>query len=76
MDVQRLYLAAAREHCDQDEETVWLLNEWEQALDDLAIDFWRCRDRIDWVAKKFLLTTFQESEGLEWHTPGCNPSIS
>jgi proteasome accessory factor PafA2 len=69
VDVQRLYLAAAREHCVQDEETVWLLNEWEQTLDDLAIDFWRCRDRIDWVAKKFLLTTFQESEGLEWHDP-------
>ena len=29
----------------------------------------RCRDRVDWVAKKFLLTTFQESEGLEWSDP-------
>jgi hypothetical protein len=69
VDVQRLYLAAAREHCAQDEETVWLLSEWEQVLDDLALDFWRCRDRLDWVAKKFLLTTFQESEGLQWHDP-------
>ena len=25
-------------------------------------DYWRCRDRLDWVAKKFLLTTFQEAE--------------
>jgi len=69
IDIQRLYLGAAREHCARDEETDWLLSEWEQVLDDLAIDFWRCSDRLDWVAKKFLLTTFQESEGLEWHDP-------
>ena len=28
-----------------------------------------CRDRLDWVAKKYLLTTFQEAEGLEWSDP-------
>jgi len=69
IDVQRLYLAAARKHCDEDEETNWLVAEWESVLDDLATDFWRCRDRVDWVAKKFLLTTFRESEGLEWSDP-------
>lgn len=69
IDVQRLYLGAAREHCAADEETAWLLREWETVLDDLALDFWRCRDRLDWVAKKFLLTTFQESEKLEWTDP-------
>lgn len=69
IDVQRLYLTAARKHCDEDEETTWLLKEWEALLDDLATDYWRCRDRVDWVAKKFLLTTFQESEGLEWSDP-------
>ena len=69
IDVQRLYLAAARKHCAEDEETTWLLREWEAVLDDLATDYWRCRDRVDWVAKKFLLTTFRESEGLEWTDP-------
>jgi proteasome accessory factor A len=69
IDIQRLYLAAAREHCAKDGDTPWLLREWEQVLDDLALDYWRCRDRLDWVAKKFLLTTFQESERLEWSDP-------
>ena len=69
VDVQRLYLAAAREHCAPDEETSWLLREWELVLDDLEADSWRCRDRVDWVAKKFLLTTFQESEKLAWNDP-------
>ena len=69
IDVQRLYLAAARKHCEEDEETSWLLREWEAVLDDLATDYWRCRDRVDWVAKKFHLTTFRESENLEWSDP-------
>src|SRR5882757_3412873 len=41
IDIQRLYLAAARKHCDEDEETTWLLAEWEAVLDDLATDYWR-----------------------------------
>src|SRR6516225_7611924 len=44
IDVQRLYLTAARKHCDEEAETSWLLAEWESVLDDLAADYWRCRD--------------------------------
>jgi proteasome accessory factor A len=70
VDIQRLYLSAAREHADLgDEDTRWLLAEWEQVLDDLSTDVMLCRDRVDWVAKKFLLTTFQESEKLDWSDP-------
>jgi len=68
-EVQRLYLDAAQRHCAQDEDTTWLLREWENVLDDLQQDVMRCRDRVDWVAKKFLLTEFRESEGLEWSDP-------
>ncbi|HYR57879.1 MAG TPA: proteasome accessory factor PafA2 family protein [Chthoniobacteraceae bacterium] len=69
IDIQRLYLAAAKKHCAKNGDAPWLLREWEQVLDDLALDYWKCRDRLDWVAKKFLLTTFQESERLEWTDP-------
>lgn len=69
IDIQRLYLDAAREHAPRDEETDWLLVEWERALDDLARDPMLCRDRFDWVAKQFLLETFRESEGLDWSDP-------
>jgi proteasome accessory factor A len=69
IDLQRLYLAAAREHCDRDAETDWVLREWERALDDLARDPWSCADRLDWVAKKQLLTLFREAEHLEWSDP-------
>jgi proteasome accessory factor A len=70
VDIQRLYLAAAREHGDSsDADTTWLLQEWEKVLDDLERDVTLCQDRVDWVAKRFLLTTFRESEGLEWSDP-------
>ena len=69
LDVQRLYLAAAKQHCEPDEDTTWTLKEWEQCLDDLTRDFWICRDRMDWVAKKFLLETMREAERLSWSDP-------
>ena len=70
VDVQRLYLAAAMAHCDRkDEETAWLLREWESVLNDLETDVTLCRDRVDWVAKHFLLSTLKEEENLAWTDP-------
>ena len=70
IDIQRLYLSAAQDCCDRsDADTAWVLREWESVLDDLATDYWKCRDRLDWVAKKFLLQTFQEAEKIEWSDP-------
>jgi proteasome accessory factor A len=70
LDIQRLYLAAAHEHCDHtDRDVAWLLREWEAVLADLETDFTRCRDRLDWVAKKYLLDAFQEAERLDWSDP-------
>jgi len=70
IDIQRLYLKAAQDHLSKDdEETRWVLREWEAVLDDLALDPMRCLDRVDWVAKKFLLSSFREEERLEWSDP-------
>lgn len=70
VDVQRLYLARAQQQFQgRDEETDWLLAEWENVLDDLATDPMHCVDRVDWAAKKFLLETFIESEKVERGDP-------
>src|SRR6202045_709666 len=70
IDIQRMYLEKAQKCCDRsDQEVSWLLEEWERILNDLEVDFMRCVDRIDWVAKKYLLNTFLESEKLEWTDP-------
>ncbi len=70
IEVQRLYLRAAQEsERAAEEETAWLLREWENVLHDLERDVSLTRDRVDWVAKKFLLTSFQEEEKLSWSDP-------
>ena len=70
LDIQRMYLEKALQYCDRTSREVdWLLSEWEKILNDLEIDVMRCVDRIDWVAKRHLLNTFQEEEKLEWTDP-------
>jgi proteasome accessory factor A len=69
IDIQRIYLEAARQHCEPDPEVRWILDTWGEILNDLQRDVLTCVDRLDWVAKKYLLTTFRESEGIEWTDP-------
>ena len=69
IDVQRLYLKAAEKIGSDDAETKWLLEEWETVLNDLERDIALARDRVDWVAKKFLLSEFREEEKLSWTDP-------
>ncbi|MEO5753210.1 MAG: depupylase/deamidase Dop [Chthoniobacterales bacterium] len=70
IEVQRIYLAAAmKEAAADDIEAKWLLREWETVLNDLERDIRLCRDRVDWVAKKELLETFQREEQLSWIDP-------
>ncbi len=69
IDVQRLYLAAAQKIAPDDEETRWLLREWESVLNDLERDVTLTRDRVDWMAKKFLLDELREAEKLSWADP-------
>ncbi|MDW8141005.1 MAG: proteasome accessory factor PafA2 family protein, partial [Candidatus Bipolaricaulota bacterium] len=67
LELQRLYLRAAQElFLGRDEETNWVLREWESVLNDLERDYTRCADRVDWAAKYQLLQQFVESERLTW----------
>ena len=69
IDVQRLYFQAAAKTGGDDAERAWILREWEKVLNDLERDIMLCRDRIDWVAKKLLLTAMQEEEKIAWSDP-------
>lgn len=70
IEVQRIYLAAARKAArEPDEEINWLLGEWEAVLNDLERDVTLCHDRVDWVAKKALLDALREEEQLSWTDP-------
>ena len=69
IDVQRLYWQAAAKMGGGDEDRAWVLREWERVLNDLERDVILCRDRIDWVAKKLLLSSLQEEEKIAWSDP-------
>src|SRR3977135_861681 len=81
IDVQRIYLKAAARldppspgygaasHELVSEDRQWILREWENVLNDLERDVTLTRDRVDWIAKKFLLNALQEEEKLSWTDP-------
>src|SRR5437870_5825647 len=68
IEVQRIYLRAASkiEGESADEDRQWILQEWENVLNDLERDVMLTRDRVDWAAKKFLLDALQAEEKLSW----------
>jgi proteasome accessory factor A len=70
IDLQRKYLDLARQHyAGQDSETDWVITEWESVLNQLARDPMSLTDSLDWVAKKWLLETFIDEEGVSWDDP-------
>jgi proteasome accessory factor A len=70
IDVQETYLREAqRRYRGQDEESDWVLAEWERVLADLRGDHAKLVGRVDWASKLWLLESFRESERLEWHDP-------
>ena len=69
-DIQFQYLELAQRYLKgRDEEVDWVLDEWRFVLNGLMYDPMSLMDRVDWVTKKWLLETFIENEGLEWHDP-------
>jgi len=70
IDIQEQFLAAARDaYAGQDEETDWVLAQWEAVLTDLRGDYAKLVGRVDWASKLWLLESFREAEQLEWHDP-------
>ena len=50
IDIQEQFLAAAKAHCQaQDEETDWVLTQWEAVLRDLRGDYVKLVGRVDWA---------------------------
>ncbi len=70
IDIQEQFLAAALDHyTGQDEETDWVLAEWETVLRDLRGEHTALVGRVDWASKLWLLETYRESERVGWDDP-------
>ena len=67
-DIQRQYLDLAERYLrGRDSEEDWVLDEWRFVLDGLVHDPMSLIDRVEWVAKRWLLENFMQTEGLDWH---------
>ncbi len=67
IEIQWLYQQeAVKQFKGTNEETDWVLQEWESVLTALETDIPSLEDRLDWVAKYQLLNEFREAEGLKW----------
>jgi proteasome accessory factor A len=63
--IQREYLEAAKEVCDLSAPAkAAVLEGWEGVLNDLEVDYMRCRNRLDWVAKLALVREFQAAQNI------------
>ena len=70
LDIQYEFLAAARcFYVGADEETNWLLENWEFTLDALASNPELLIGGVDWISKRWLLEMFRTAEKLPWHDP-------
>ncbi len=67
VEIQRLYLHAALDAGFASEpEFTEVTREWERILDSLEHDPFSLTDCLDWVAKRHLIETYREAEGLSW----------
>jgi proteasome accessory factor A len=70
IDIQEQFLVAAQDaYAGQDEETDWVLDQWEVVLQDLRGDYTKLVGRIDWASKLWLLESFIDAEKVEWQDP-------
>ena len=70
LEIQEQYFLAVQKYCrGQDEETDWVLEQWESVLCDLRKDYTVLVGRVDWASKLWLLDTFRKAEGLSWEDP-------
>ena len=71
IDLQRRFLEAAQQHYKgQDEDTDWVLGQWEAILRDLSVDYTKLVGRVDWASKLWLLETFREEDPrISWDDP-------
>jgi len=70
IDIQEEFLAAAKQqYQSKDEETDWVLEQWESVLHDLRGDYTKLVGKVDWASKLWLLESFREAEHLSWQDP-------
>ena len=63
MQIAKKYLAG------MNQETDWIINEWDSLLNDIPKGPEALIGRVDWATKYWMLGEFRKEENLDWHDP-------
>ena len=70
LEIQHSFLGLAQHYlAGMDPENDWIIREWENVLAGLERDPMSQADKIDWVAKKWMLQMFVEQQHIGWDDP-------
>lgn len=73
LEIQRVYLDAAVEHCAKtdanDAQTQEILRRWDETLTTLGTDIFAAAKTVDWVAKYKLMSGYAERHGIGFTDP-------
>lgn len=68
--MQEKFLQASQKYFrGEDAETDWLLDSWQFTLEHIRTDPMALIGGVDWITKRWLLSTFAEAENLKWDDP-------
>lgn len=65
--IQRRYWELCKANAVSDEDSEWIIAEWDRMLSDLESDPLSVADRVDWAAKRKMLDQYMSQTGTEWH---------
>ncbi|MDQ2867025.1 MAG: proteasome accessory factor PafA2 family protein [Verrucomicrobiota bacterium] len=70
LEMQEKFLQASQKYFrGEDAETDWLLESWQFTLDHIRDEPMALIGGVDWITKRWLLSTFAEAEKLKWDDP-------
>ncbi len=69
-EILESYFAAAEQTLDLDHDLKWTIDTSRALLLDLSSNFEEFKKHVDWAAKRSILETYMDDEGIDWQDPG------
>ena len=70
LELQMDMMQTAKKHlAGMNQETDWIISEWDLLLNDIPKGPEALIGRVDWATKYWMLSEFRKEESLDWHDP-------
>ena len=68
-EILESYFAAAEQTLDLDADMKWTIDSSRKLLGELTSNFAEFKKHVDWAAKRSILETYMDDEGIDWRDP-------